>query len=489
MWILEAAGALLALLLLTGWPAIRSASLRKWLPAALVGIFLILLLFDPLRWQIIPLHLLILTGLTVGAYRTVKGPVNRPFWARGLIVVSGLLWLVVAAVPLFLMPVFDLPRPRGPLPVGVTEFEVRDTARPDPFFGGNRAFMVKAWYPASVRDRPVAAYVSSAFTRALIFNPEPFLVFGHLSLIGTASQDNAVPASGQHPVLIFVPGYYSYNSQSTALAQDLASHGYIVLAIGPPGDALAVEMSDGEIRRFKRHEFLKQAAGAPFPLGLDAPDSLSPDDIVTMARRIRSEIPAAQDAMKLQVGDVRFLLDRLSANALPRLKGHMDKQRIGVMGMSFGGSVAGQACYQDTRCKAGANLDGFQFGDFHGREMGKPFLMLASEEVKTWFLNDMMYRAPIRPPGAPALINLRIRGSRHLDVSDMTLSSPFAKRFIRNGVLGTIPGERMIGATSDAVTGFFDEYLLGRPGAQMRALDTWPEVIIRKPRLPQGWQN
>jgi hypothetical protein len=70
--------------------------------------------------------------------------------------------------------------------------------------------------------------------------------------------------------------------------------------------------------------------------------------------------------------DTRFLIDRLTAidagtdqetvGTRDRFAGRLDLERLGVAGMSFGGSTAGVTCIRDRRCKAGVNIDGWQFG-------------------------------------------------------------------------------------------------------------------------------
>ena len=43
--------------------------------------------------------------------------------------------------------------------------------------------------------------------------------------------------------------------------------------------------------------------------------------------------------------------------------GHLDLNKIGVFGMSPGGTATCQACLQDKRIKAGINMDGGILGD------------------------------------------------------------------------------------------------------------------------------
>jgi dienelactone hydrolase len=59
--------------------------------------------------------------------------------------------------------------------------------------------------------------------------------------------------------------------------------------------------------------------------------------------------------------------------------GHLDLTRLGVLGMSFGGATTGEFSLQDSRCKAGMNMDGFQRGHVMKQPLSVPFLYFAHE--------------------------------------------------------------------------------------------------------------
>lgn len=489
MWVIELLVALSAALLVAGAPWSRGS--RRTLVALLLatGIgALLLVVAGPLRWQLAPLLLLAGLGFLLGLLRLRRGLKPRTWWVRGLGGLLSLVLLAVAALPLLFFPMFELPKPRGPQKVGVTDLAVVDTSRTDPYFGGPREFAVRAWYPTTAdHEGPTAPYVSKRFSRSAMFGPMKAVIFGHHHLIETSAYLDAPVAGTDLPVVVFVHGYNGYNGQNTVLAQDLASNGYVVLSIGTPGDAMAVEFPDGRIKEFRNDRFLKSASGvtlAQKELATNPP----PARVEQISRDLIRGFPEADKALRLQVADVRYLVERVKDGGLGRLDGHLDPARLAIAGMSFGGSVAGQACFEEPRCGAGINLDGFQFGDLMGREVGKPFLMLANDDQSGSFFNDMTYRAKVRPEGAPPLINLRVLESRHVDFSDMTLSSPMMKRFIPNErVLGKIDGQRMLALTSDVVLAFLDEHLRGKPARLPQVIEAWPELVLRNPDLPEGW--
>ncbi|MFO6448314.1 alpha/beta hydrolase family protein [Erythrobacter sp. NE805] len=488
MWIIEAITAVGAVLLIMGAPW------RKGGPRALPGLLLavaaglaLIVLFDPLRWQLWPLFVLIALGLVLGLWRWRRGQTPRAWWVRGIEGIVALGLAAIAALPLLVFPTFDLPRPSGPMKVGVTDLAVTDPAREDPYFGGKREVAVRAWYPTTEEwDGPIAPYQSAAFSRNVIFGPLKSFMFGHLHLVGTQGYRDA-PVNGTNlPVVVFVHGYNAFISQNTALAQDLASHGYVVLSVGMPGDAVAVEFPDGRIKEFKNPRFLANT-GPLYEVYPEMHANPPPERVLELVRQVMAKSPVVDEALRVQVKDVRHLLDLVERGGLGKLDGHLDAGRIALSGQSFGGSVSGQACFEDPRCKAAVNLDGMQFGDLVATELGKPVLFMENGDQTGPWLNDMSYRAPRRPANAPDVIYLRVRGAKHVDYADFTLASPFLKRHVPNQVLGTIDGGRMLALTSDSVLAFLDQHLRGQPARLEGVVDKWPEVIRRRPEVPEGW--
>src|SRR4029078_7139052 len=65
--------------------------------------------------------------------------------------------------------------------------------------------------------------------------------------LGGPATTGAPPAAGRHPVLLLSHGLGSSTALLTAHATDLASHGYVVVGIDHPGDALPVDIGGGRI--------------------------------------------------------------------------------------------------------------------------------------------------------------------------------------------------------------------------------------------------
>ena len=54
-------------------------------------------------------------------------------------------------------------------------------------------------------------------------------------------------------------------------------------------------------------------------------------------------------------------------------------QRVGVFGHSLGGAAALQFCHDDSRCKAGIDVDGAPLGNVISEGVTQPFMFILSD--------------------------------------------------------------------------------------------------------------
>ncbi|SED27877.1 acetylhydrolase [Streptomyces sp. TLI_105] len=230
--------------------------------------------------------------------------------------------------------VLRLPAPAGPHPVGLRTFVLTDTSREDPWepAAGVRQVKISVLYPArsarAVRGCPRAPQLTPA--EAGLFAvlashvhpglPETGVDWG---AVLTHGHVDAPPLPGRRPVLLYSPGGGDSRTLGTTLAEDLASHGLVVVLVDHPGDASQVELPSGMRTTVLRGD----------------PD---PETFRTM--------------IDTRVADLRFVLDRLGDLPLAPV---MDPRRIGVYGHSAGGTAAVHALAGDDRITAGVNLEGY----------------------------------------------------------------------------------------------------------------------------------
>jgi predicted dienelactone hydrolase len=182
-------------------------------------------------------------------------------------------------------------------------------------------------------------------------------------------------------------------------------------------------------------------------------------------------------------------LERLNASdPSGRFLGRLDVRQVGAFGHSLGGATALQFCHDDSRCKAGINVDGAPFGSVVAEGVTRPFLFLLGDHRGE--SDDAEAPEPIRQAKAnirsiydrmpvDGRLKLEIRGANHFMFSDgAMLRCPPALRVMRAlGVMG-LDGRRQIAVTAHCISSFFDVYLKGEPASELKNLSEYPEVEI-----------
>jgi dienelactone hydrolase len=256
-----------------------------------------------------------------------------------------------------------LPEPTGTFPVGRVDSLLSDPARPEPRTPADdrRQVRLVAWYPATRDSGRQAGYVPGldAIREGLEASGE----LGGIEIAGlgfvhaNAREGAAITAQvGPLPVIVLSPGNATNVAFYSSLAEDLASHGFVVIGIDHPYQVAAVEVSGGAVAVYPGD----QTAG---PLG--------------------QEVTAKIDE---RVADIRFVLDRLAHDAagIAGLRGRLDLEHIGVAGHSNGGIAAVETCALDVRVVGCMNIDGQAAGGPFSsrpdpRTPTKPFLYLTKE--------------------------------------------------------------------------------------------------------------
>ena len=225
------------------------------------------------------------------------------------------------------------------------------------------------------------------------------------------------------PVLVFSGGFTGIPSYATALLEELASRGYIVVNIVHPYELTAATLADGRVVS------MLDAAGGPRPAIREVFDEWGPEDrtmaAVTSAasrdeqlrllRGYLSTLTKTTAVVRRWVADTKVVLDRWASLPASSRAGELalraDLARLGVFGHSMGGVVAGQFCVDDRRCRAGLNLDGIpQYGTMIDSTLPHAFLMVYSARPGRLGANDAIYRR-----AAQTYYRVDVADTRHLD--------------------------------------------------------------------------
>jgi len=382
-----------------------------------------------------------------------------------------------------------LPPPGGSFPVGQTRWVVEDTRRTDPFTTGqSRKIEIVVWYPAAdgARGRPVP-YLASGLDEARAFGA----VFGDRTLfdglaeIVTHSIADAPPRAGREPLplLFFSHGYTSVGSSATALMEDLASRGYVVISTVHPFEAAAATVGSGAIvTMVDEAGKFRQPILDVFAEWKDEDkvlaDVTAADDDAERIKLLRGYVATLRNthvALQRWVDDTRAVVAALPGidpgSPLGRVVRRADVSKLGVAGHSMGGVAAAEYCLGEPRCAAVLNLDGSpQYGRMLDERLGRPLMMVYSARNGRRGASDVIYKR-----SASKYYRADVAGALHLDFTDMALWPPLAQR----NALGPLDPTRKIAITRTLVREFFDQELRGRPSALLAGKEQMPDVTIR----------
>jgi dienelactone hydrolase len=231
----------------------------------------------------------------------------------------------------------------------------------------------------------------------------PGIVFQHLRYIDVAASDGApiLDTTERFPVLVFSHGMVGMRLQNASMLQELASWGYVVLALDHTDAAAVTTFPDGETRLYD-----------PTRFGLPADEAPSADAVET-------------NMFPVWVADQRFAFDTLEAweDNDPLLAGKLDLDHLGAFGHSFGGATSLEACRINGRCQAAADLDGGLYGDMVEQPASSPMLLVSSASSGGDDAARAKWRSAAERAQGPALW-LELPGSSHLSFTDSELLSP-----------------------------------------------------------------
>lgn len=365
--------------------------------------------------------------------------------------------------------IIQVPSLPGPYSLGTTVLQATDPST-------SRSLMLSLFYPTSKN--------SSSYTLAPSFPPATALHLAELYSLPpsvplqefTSRSYNLAPLLLSHhksfdfPTLLFSPGYGASRLIYTAIAENIASLGYLVITVDHPFDVDFIEYSNGTIVTWQDVDFDNFTVVIPY--------------------------------VNARVKDLQFVLNSLSnplftaqipgvANSShpykygsPKPKQILPTKSIGAFGHSLGGAASFSAMHADPRFSCGINLDGSIIGDVVQSGLKSPFMMMANENHTrtqdsdpTWF---EFWESSVKL-GKGWRRDVRAKGTTHGSFEDLAVWAEVLGLGGFEELLGTIKGDRMLEVETRFVGAFFGKWLKGeRNGA--RVLDgpngEWPEVVF-----------
>lgn len=372
---------------------------------------------------------------------------------------------------------FDTPLPSltGRYGVGTQFFDFVDPTRPTiftPHPTDYRALTVQIWYPSLPlsQGRPTS-YLSEATAQAYGHQLElpadviQDVVEEATSIFTHAYLDAPLAATDQpYPVIFFSPGLGVMREFYTSHAEQLASHGYVVVSLSHPYNAPVTEFADG---RIVRQRWDAQATDQNF-----------------------LEQDALTNYLQLRVTDAQFILDQLTqwSQQNPTVNpfvGSLDLAHVGMFGHNLGGATTAEVMRVDPRFKAGINVNGSLLSEGADQGLDRPFMTI-SAGLCDHLPSDGPGLSPDRPmdtlrgraqrrcfdPLKGDGYCLTVVGARHNDFFDLPLLE-----LEPGGGFGTLPLGRATEITQAYTLAFFDRYLKHQPQSLLTGPSrAFPEV-------------
>jgi dienelactone hydrolase len=310
--------------------------------------------------------------------------------------------------------------------------------------------MVSLWYPAASPDgRPAPYMTPSESELQLVSRGITGIPLESLSTVATNAVSEAAPARHERslPLVVLSPGYTGSRSTLTALAEDLASHGYVAAGIDHTYESHATAFPDGRVTTCLSRGARQSGGG------------------------FWEKVAAGRAA------DVSFVISELTGThqAWPGA-GLIDPSTVAMAGHSAGGAAAIAALLADARIQAGIDLDGSTVAEIPDPGLSWPFMFLGKASNYTPGSGGAV------PPGTREWKQLRgavstwerdwelMRGWKRWLVVAGAVHASFTDLGLLADQLGIVTGAALSGArcldiTRAYVRAFCDQHLRGEPQA------------------------
>ncbi len=253
----------------------------------------------------------------------------------------------------------QLPRPTGSYNVGMSTHFLKDISRHHND-EKSRPLLVHIYYPSVEIQKEYPPYLSDTMhlykeKLAHTYKKEDLEYLDGIR--DWAMPDAPIDAENcPFPVLFFSPGFFMAAQLYSSLIEEMASHGYVVVAINHTDACWPVMFPDGS---------------SPVIL---------PELANIFSNKERSCMQTFDMTQETWIKDVEFVLSWLRNQPLTK---SLDLSRMGIFGHSFGGSTAIEAARQYETFRAVVNLDGLLFGPNWDKPFETPSLFVVAEKLLT----------------------------------------------------------------------------------------------------------
>lgn len=405
----------------------RQSKVKHIIRIASFAIFSLFLVTGVYWWSFRWIGLFILLAiLTIfSAIYFIKQPKTEKEFKCLTAVLSGIIGcvlLTICILPGILFPQFNPVASTGPYAVDTTSVTFVDTSRVDPFSetGENRKLTVQFWYPAIDEGS----------------NTFPFVVFSH--------------------------GSFGYRGSNLSTFKDLASNGYVIGSIDHSYHAFFAQHNDGSTT-LANMDFLNDAI-----------------NITNGDYDEKTSYNKTHEWLDLRTGDMNFVLNKILSNVNSEIPESVyaliNSEKIGLFGHSLGGAAAAQLGRKRLDVDAVIVIDGTMIGEEIAFENEHAILITETYPIPLLnFYNDSHYEdAKLQgtaynnlSASAQAIeaYDVVVRGSGHLNFTDLPLFSPALARLLGTG---EVDSQYCIETMNQIILDFFDHTLKDAKGLHLQ---------------------
>lgn len=354
----------------------------------------------------------------------------------------------------------QLPRPTGSYSVGINTHFLKDMSRHHTDEEG-RPLLIQLYYPSVATQKEYPPYLWNTmqlYKEKLVhsnISPEDLKYLDEIR--DWAKPDAPIDTTNApFPVLFFSPGFFMAAQLYSSLIEEMASHGYVVVAINHTDACWPVMFPDGSN-----------------PIIL-------PELANIFSNKERSCMQTFDMTQETWIQDVDFVLSWLRNQQLTK---SLDLVHMGIFGHSFGGSTATEAARQDNNFKAMANLDGMLFGANWDKPFNTPSLFVVAEKQLT---HEDALEAGLTIEQCDSLLARSSKkvfdqlkdNSFYVTVKNTDHASFVDSKLIKSPLRKSKPNLRGIEITRALLVDFFDHYLKNKC---LNILDRpFPDIVVTK---------
>lgn len=364
--------------------------------------------------------------------------------------------LTALALTLYLAPAalcapFDpvtLPQPTGAHPVGTVTYAWEDATRSfsySSFAGDRRKIVVQIWFPAEPDDSAAKA-------------PYAALSADYRHVEGRSTLSPAFSESvTRAPLVLISPGRGVERFGYTTIAEDLASHGYVVAAVDMPGIGYVIYPDGYVARPDPRFRPSRELMSGPYE---------------EVDRFFEEPAEIGRRDLELALQNLRALAESDPAG---RFVGKIDFANLGIFGHSLGGRIAGAFAEQNAGVRAYISMEGIAPRRARLAGLEIPIAMMCSSGTLPYAKDN--YQSLIDGRRREVFM-IEMVGFGHNSVTDFPLATPSQFSYEIEPLEGLETSARIVRL-------FFDAYLRGE-GDYLESTSDLNAVVITKHPAPRA---